>query len=501
MAAGKHDEATHVLQEAVNRGDTTWRVYSLLAQQHVRAGDYGGAQKIFLSYPYFNKIPDDRQVDVSNYAKDAAQTLYEAGSYEEAKPLYRIAAGLKTGAGSQLSAAQHLAQLDGDIRTAAALAYQRSVRYRSGKAYGDYLVYLHLLGFHDEADAGFKAVASQFDSASLWNAPFVGQRMRGLSLSDIAKWSDAYVRSDGKAEERQIDLQSLATRYVFAQALVDRKPAGKALELVAGVAGNGTKRALTRKHELQDVFAHVSATIDCTRNIAACGGDPKNGYRYSLDRYAGFLDAYVLLERERYEESLAAFAAFDASYAMFRMETGRYALPYVALAAVKAGHKDENAVFVNMLTTCCTDDPYYALLAESVIDGAQHRTNDAYEKLVAAFHEGSTDDAPIGAWYEITDISERLYGMTHDKRFLATALAWAKKHQVIRPQAGWAYAFEARYGTTEADRIRGAAFAQYLDPQSRWLAQVPASIRERGKRWWARNNPYTAAGSKSASAI
>lgn len=61
---------------------------------------------------------------------------------------------------------------------------------------------------------------------------------------------------------------------------------------------------------------------------------------------------------------------------------------------------------------------------------------------------------------------------------------------MIQPQFAWAYAFEALYAEDEEERVRAAAFAQYLDPNSAWLSKVPEAIRKKGAERWPELNPF-----------
>lgn len=74
--------------------------------------------------------------------------------------------------------------------------------------------------------------------------------------------------------------------------------------------------------------------------------------------------------------------------------------------------------------------------------------------------------------------------------YLDMAVDWAKSYQIYEPWAAWAYAFEAKYGKTDADRAKALAITQYLDRNSVRIAGLDEKIVSQAKAWLAANKPF-----------
>ena len=76
-----------------------------------------------------------------------------------------------------------------------------------------------------------------------------------------------------------------------------------------------------------------------------------------------------------------------------------------------------------------------------------------------------------------------------DNRYVKAVLPWASGYRKVHPHFAWAHAFVAKHSTADSLRVESTAFAQYLDPESAWLAEIDSETLARGKAWWSENNP------------
>ncbi len=493
IESGHQTEAINLLRDAVKAGDDSWEAYSKLGNLLLEQSNYSEASIAFLKYPYFKNPPSGEWVGVSNRAYIAGSRLYWLGHYEEARPLYEIAASLDTGADSQYAASQRLAVPKSDFRTVLTMAYQRGERYNNQNGYRDYLAFLQLLGLHDEAEAGFKSLAPRYTEPQLWTSLFVGQRIKKQSFEDIRAWTKRYIAETGVEH-----LKTQGQRYGLMQALVDRVPTSKQPKAIKmlndGAPPHGGMRAQT---PLATVFAdwHLKAdkqASSCPPEIQDCANYGFPAPLYAGNRYAGFLEAYIHLRAGRYGESLHGFLQYDQYQRMLSTYgRGGFALPYLAMAASKASAAKELDGLLLALEEPAKVVNFDRDLTKAVIYAQGGKLDEALTALVDAYNNRPhTEWRPFFTWYQLTETAEWIYQETGDERFLSKALEWAKRYQVIQPQFAWAYAFEARYSKHEKDRIRASGFASYLDPNSKWLSQVPEDIRKRGAAWWKINNPF-----------
>jgi tetratricopeptide (TPR) repeat protein len=210
--------------------------------------------------------------------------------------------------------------------------------------------------------------------------------------------------------------------------------------------------------------------------------------------FVSFADAYVELKKGNYA---AAVEKFDYIASFYPIEgdaftrTDGYALPYFAWASAKA--KDPLGLERFLLAGPWLPEKQrfdYAL-ALAFFAGLRGEHDKALEHLQRAFNQRpSTDSRPITTAYQWAEACEWLYLATGEKRYIDAALKWAKAHQRILPMVAWAYAMEAKYATSEDDRVRALGVALYLDPQSERVAALDPKLKERAKAWFSTNNPF-----------
>ncbi len=497
---GESREAISLLRGEVDLGSDVWLVYQTLSGLLIDVGDYSDAAKICQQYPLFINVPDEDLVTISNRAVKCVNRLFWLGHANEAAPMYGLAASLDTGADSELKAQQRLSMLASDYETALATAQKRGQRYNSRYGYRDYLIYLQMLGFHDVAESGFNNLAPRFDSPPVWTSMFIGQRMKAMTLSAIQSWTTDFLNMSTNNM-----LESQAKSYVLVQTMVDRTVGREGLDAVATFAPTYNRPfAIAPRPGFSNALGQsankiVAINRPCRQPPETCVDKDINGNDLSADIYVGFMRAYILLKESKYKDALDAFFTYD-KYSDFAVATNvvtgafrkqNFALPYAAMAAVKSRPAEQLAKLLLVVEKEKGKDRFYSDLSRAVIFAGLSDNEKALSALIDAYHNRPfTGWRPIYSWYQLTETAEWIHQLTGDRSVIQLAVDWAKKHQVIQPHFAWAFAFEALYSTHQSGRIVAAAYANYFDPNSKWLDRVPEEIRQQGVLWWNQNNPY-----------
>ncbi|MEJ2061511.1 MAG: hypothetical protein P8Y64_13680 [Gammaproteobacteria bacterium] len=202
---------------------------------------------------------------------------------------------------------------------------------------------------------------------------------------------------------------------------------------------------------------------------------------------------YVLLKTGRPDQSLKAFLAYDVFYPLEDKYHVGSLFPYFAMAVSDANQRNALTNISKLLNVHASDpgNIFETSLSRAVVDAALARDDDSFNALTKAYRNIQYDpEGLLGNWYTLIQVAAWIHKKTGDDRFIDRAVEWARMHEVILPQDAWAYAFEARYAKRRSDRVRAAAFAEYLDPKSEWLSEVPASIRRQAHAWWPAHNPF-----------
>jgi hypothetical protein len=105
-------------------------------------------------------------------------------------------------------------------------------------------------------------------------------------------------------------------------------------------------------------------------------------------------------------------------------------------------------------------------------------------------------DGFLAPGYAFVEILERLDEETKHPAYMAIALEYARAYQRYQPWQAWPYAFEARHAPPGPTRIRAAAIALKLDPQSQWLHELDATTMQQARQW-AKANRWPAKDSPS----
>lgn len=492
VESGKTSAAASLLKTEMKARSNVWAVYKHHAELMIESGDYSTAVESYLTYPGFKNTSGSDRVAVSNYAEQSGSRFFWLGRLDDARKLYQIASSLNTGAEAEFKAIQRTAATEGDYRTALIYARKRGERYGSPYGYRDYLVYLHLLGFHDEAEQGFKGLAARFDSPALWTSAFIGDRMQENTLEEMQGWTGNYVSGvPGEKFAKQ------GQRYMFLQSIIDRQPGEASLEAVRALRYSQPASYMAEFSEPNKMLSAPFSNdpeneLDCDPNIASCAAKRRMRTKIEdIDIYGEFLNIYLIMKEERYAEALKAFVEYDKRFNIASSRGPGFSMPYFAMTVADSESNNKLPDMLAILDKKDKENNFDHILTRAVITGSQGDVETSLQLLLKAFHaRPHTKWRPIYSWYQLTETAEWLYQRTGDQRFINYALQWARSYQVIQPQFAWAYAFEALYSNNEDDRIRATGYAAYLDSQSQWLSRVPAPIREKGSLWWEKNNPY-----------
>ena len=166
-----------------------------------------------------------------------------------------------------------------------------------------------------------------------------------------------------------------------------------------------------------------------------------------------------------------------------------YLLPYWAFAAAKAGDAASVEAYLSDFSVEQRGFDYY--LARAVIAGISGKTDESARLLQSGLHRYPTgDNGALDVDYEYAEICTWLFESTAKDQFRQMALSWAQKIQKSEPDASWAWSLEAVLSDDPVRRTRAIGIASYLDPQSNWLARIPAEERTHAVRQLQGQNPF-----------
>ncbi|MCG7899466.1 MAG: hypothetical protein JAY85_13540 [Candidatus Thiodiazotropha weberae] len=507
IESNRSNEAINLLKSVILKDSTDWNAHDTLGKLLIRKSEYIDAEKVYSSYSGFLSDAGSQRVDLSNKAYDAGNRFYWRGRHEEAKKFYSIAGSIETGAESGYASLQRLAMMSHDYQTALRYSFRRGKRYNSRYGYRDYLAMLHLLGEHEEAVSGFTSLVSRYDSPPVWTSLLIGQRIQNSS-------QDIYRNLVGDVLKNSPEFMQLqAARYVFLSKVTDRLPSENDLQEFPEILSdskqyqiaNSIIKKIREEHELGN------PSLNCENGILNCGGNTNNSSDIpanisQFNKYKNYLEAYISFKNSKYEQAFNQYLKNDEVDSILSSDTEynkngklnsilivNHSLPYLAMSALMSDKDD----FLESLKKningkhLTKESAFDILLTESIISASEEQWDISLDFIKKAFNRRPhTKWRPMYSWYQITEITEWLYLLSKDRRFIDLALEWVKDYQVIQPQFSWAYAFEALYGTNRQDKIKSAAFAFYLDRDSYWLSKVPYDIKRQGIEWWKTNNPF-----------
>jgi hypothetical protein len=471
---------------AIQLNPATWSNYSSLGNYLLQNGDVKGAARAYLSYPGFTRrstVPAD-VVANSNYAFEAGSNLYWRGAIEPARRLYRIAADDADGSYASVASAGRLAMLRGDLVSYLRASFDAAQRYHGPASYRDYLSMLHAFGMHDEAWAGFGALAERFPQPEVWISALVGQRMAGLSPGQLRQW----LLSDSIKHTHFLS-RSFSADYAILWNSIDRDPPDDLAQLIDELQGPSKATVNPDGFSTSSPSAAQEGAFDYLppsefRRAArqrVPGGSPVRAER------SMFADAYVELRAGRYAAAVRKFDDLAARYPL-EMVGERYVLPYFAYASAKAG---DPLHLEDYLHSARVGGDFAAFLAGAFFAGLHGHTTEALELLRAAFYNRPLENTdPILSEYRYAEACEWLYNETHEDAYRQRALEWARMQQRVRPHMAWIYALEARLLPTGPERTQALAMTLYLDPGAKVVRSLAAKQKSDLTGWLDKNNPF-----------
>lgn len=453
-----------------------------LIQEH---GKWEEAAALMLADPYFHREAPSNMVVVSNNAFIAGSIFYWGGHEDLAVPFYQIAAGLQTGAHSQITSEIRLNVLEGHYRIATADTYARAQRYPDAYPFRDLLSFMHALGYGEQAWEGFSQVSASFDNPQIWVSALVGHRMQGMTEPEIRAW----LKQPGIRDARFRN-NLFAPRYAVMVNATDRMPPEDLGALVAELEGEPVARVITygvieRPSPDGTSPPERLSTSAYTYNVPVVRAP--EGTRIKSE-FAFFGGAYAAIRHGRYHDAVEEFTAMATYYPIEHQNRNfTFALPYFAWAAAKTDDAAGFEKFINERTGSTFDSN----LARAFFYGVRKDTLRARELLDSAFRTMPyTDYRPVLVEYQWAEACEWLYQETGDKVFVDMLLAWVASQQKVQPTHAWPYAMEYTYARDPGRKRRALAMTLYLDPKSPRIQEASTKERNDATAWGATNNLF-----------
>jgi tetratricopeptide (TPR) repeat protein len=470
-------------REGIRSQPGHWQSYAELGKIFFEEGDVDKAAQLFMSYPEFGRRTGENEVTLSNHAFEAGSLFYWSGHFGKAMPLYRIAAGLRTGSNASMSSEIRLKLAGGDYAAALIGSLERARRYHTAFAYRDYLGMLHAMGHSKEAWEAFNVIIGQLANPELWETPLVGHRMAAATESEIAEW----VARDPMRKS------GYAGVYLLRAGVTDRMPSQGLAAAVAAV-----ERPVWKIEHAKGMVVVRASPDEKTHIVLKSEGPPwqvlplgvfdrekKTPVKSDLVHFA---EAYRWMRAGDFARANGILEEAVALYDMRNPDLG-YLLPYYAFAAAKSGKSGQVSARLDKFDTANQRFDYH--LARSVVAGLAGKTAESFRSLkLALYRRPFTQSRPVYTEYQYAEICEWLYEATRNAKYRDMAVSWAKSVQAFNPWFAWPYAIEAKYATNNGERSRAVAMAYYLDKNSERLAKIPKGEIDAAVKGFADRNPF-----------
>ncbi len=481
-----------------------WEPYYFVGNRLIEEnGDFKRAADVFGQFPGFHNASGHNRVALSNQAWDAGAQLFWRGELDTAKRFFKISADLDTGSEASIRSKTRVNFLEGRFSDALQGSREAATRYDSAYAYRDYLAWLFVLGFPEDAWAGFDQLYAKLPNPQVWYAAHVGLLKAGTTWQDTKKWllKEPY-RTSTVGQERS----ALATAVLLNT--VDRKPAQDLVDVLRLIEGEPRAQVSTAGVHVPDVGGGVTKKLPISILVAGRKLPEKSTPLES--HLTLFADAYLSLRQGDYAQARTRFERMANFYPIEQViyhghkTVYSYTLSYFAMAAAKSGDpnaiekslRNRNPIFKNdeASNNNMRFDHYLALGIFSALR-AEHEK--AIAELKEAFNtRPHTERRPIYTEYQWAEVCEWLFLETKDQRYRELVLPWLKAHQKMQPMHAWAYAMEAKLTTSEKDRQRALGLALYLDPLSERANEFSAAVRAKAIESVKSTNPFTQKSSK-----
>ncbi|MCP5150772.1 MAG: tetratricopeptide repeat protein [Ectothiorhodospiraceae bacterium] len=486
LRAGSVEQALATLRDAVARQPDPWRVRYRLGELLIHEARYDEAAQVLEAHPGFVSLAGE-PVALSNMARNAGDLFYWRGRVEPARRLLALAADLRTGSNASMSAAARIATLDGDFVAAAQMLLQTVQRYGSALGTRDYLGWLHVLGYSEQAWQSFDALIGKDVRPQLWESTLVGHRVTRRTDEEVIAWTRrSNVRSvfDGP--------RNAAARALLMDAVTDRTPSLARIEAIEELSEPVWQLPyhhdyVVREDRASNRYPIYGPSLD-EPSILPLNVFRQEGAKRVVSESVYFARAYrALLERDfaaAYDQLSEMAGLYD-----LRIREQRFALPYLAFAAAAAGRAAEfEARFADLAPEGRGFDWF---LAMAIVKAFSREHTAAMDLLARSLGRSVlTGGRSISPHYVHAEICEWLWRETGHAAYRDAALDWARRLQRIDPVQAWAYTIEATLTDDAASRARALEFAVYLDPGSRRLTAVDEAELAAARAAVARENPF-----------
>ena len=458
--AGRMADAEAELREAL-KTTSSQALYAALGNVLRDTGQFERSAQAYLSYPEL-KRPPANTVSLSNYLVAGALPLLRSGAGQAARSLIERAAAYHDGSQANLEAQVQVALRQSDGERALERLRRIYQSYPNPDTLNRIASLMFVLG---PPDAAWDVLRSNPQPSPDFNtlAPaVVGLRQTRSNAANALAW----LASSGS---KQYPYDMAAAFRLF---------------------------AIDRTAELFDQFFEVErglhlryGDIRVDRNLA----DPNVKLQ---DPKSIEVQAYALSYRNLLRHDYAAAAAPLAPFLTGAMPTtpdGAAMLVYGAYALLKSGSKDKVRDVLERVDTGPKFVPNFeAPLVRAVLAALTGKETDALQELRQAQAHMHLDDGTrlVPEAYQFVQIAEWLAADTGKSSYLSLALAYARDYQLFQPSAAWAYAFEARHTDDARARVRAAAMAAWLDPDSQHLAELPPDTRASAAAYLKKNPPF-----------
>lgn len=480
--AGNLNQARALFEEAILLQPNDWSPYEGLSSLLIRTGDFKAASKTALKYPLLTAPQDgktDQNTDIvalSNHAYSIGSDLWWTGSPVEAKPLFQLSAGYQTGSGSGMVSEASLALMENDYQKAASIYLKNAKRYNQPKNYFRYAELLHVMGFHHEAWSVFSQTQSRSNNNLAWSPVLIGHRMEGRTSAEELRWLNE--------QPAGVQASHDAYEFIFLVHALDRTPGTNLSSLLQAhkdsIEQSKQQHQSTGAQKMNQQNLEPDYSVALKKNLAQKFGEPampfSEGYAHLKKRH--FSDAYAAL-KERFLDT------------WIRKDMFSYAIPYLAWSAAKSGASAEVEPYLVKYKNELNDDfDYY--LAMAFLTGSKKEFNESIKNFKSARNHllNTNGRRFMPAWYQLMESCEWLYNDTDSEGYRELLLEFSRAYQKIRPMDSWAYAFEAKYTRTAADRMRALGMTLYLDKQSDRISRFSNSEKKKAKKWLETNNPF-----------
>lgn len=445
------EKVVKTFEAEIAKNPDVFSTYRSLAEFYIKRGESSKAVAVLNRYPFFINPNKGDRVDTSGNAFIAARSLYLTGRMEEAIPFFKIAADSGTGSDSEMQSAYFLYIVEGNYMEAAQHGLDMINRYDDG--YIEYLSMLYLLGYRDKAWSVINTLELENYTPDIWIPLMVGLRIDSKTNEEIVKWI-----MEGRlmgVNRDDIELLILRTH------LIDRKVDDKSISTV-----------------LNSVISNFKA----------------NQYRSSTDKepYLGwFGDSYLLIKKGQHEHAFDMLSrkSSDIKTPLINYQIG--SLPYYIWSGLKSGKKEIINKYFSEMSNEEMKDGFDYQLSFAVYHGLQADHKAAIEYLKkASYRIPFIKNRPLFPWNQLVEICDWLYQDTKVAVYRDLALEFAKAHQRVWPMYSWAYAVEAKYTSSEQDRIRALAITLYLDKNSERISAFSESEKNKALKWLEKNNPF-----------